>query len=140
MKKINIFITIVLLLLFSCKKPTSKVDILTTYDWVITGYTANPGIDYGSGTIITDLFSILDNCTKTSTYKYNTDGKRLTTNGCNSEAVTTDSWAFVNNETALDITTAFSRDTVEIIELTNERMILESKIEEQTYTITYEPN
>ena len=56
------------------KKALTKSELLCSAPWKATSLTIDPGIDYGNGVIVTDLFAQRETCEKDDLIKYNSNG------------------------------------------------------------------
>ncbi|MFY8108723.1 MAG: lipocalin family protein [Bacteroidia bacterium] len=126
MKKITLMLLAFgFLAVSSCKKEESssetktKTELLTAKAWKITAVSINPGITpIPGGPTITDLYAILETCSKDDTEKYNTGGTGVTDEGatkCNPSAPQTENftWSFLANETQLK----YDDDVFNIVQL-----------------------
>ena len=52
---------------------SSTTEMLCKSEWRFTALTVNPGIDFGDGTLVTDVFALLDACGTDDLTKYNTN-------------------------------------------------------------------
>ena len=98
-----------------CKKdeestPTpTKTDLLCGKTYKMTGMIVNPGIDTGSGSAVTDIWPLIEACSKDDEFTFKTSGKVTTDEGA-SKCVATDpqsydeDWKFVSNESVIEIT------------------------------------
>lgn len=63
-----------LVLLSGCKKeePVTRTSLLTSTAWRMTAMTASPGIDDGTGRLVTDQYAELAPCNKDNTMRFAT--------------------------------------------------------------------
>ncbi len=115
MKKIIIYVGIALGLigpffLTSCKKEEpikakTKTELLCASSWKIYEITVNPGVEV-AGTVVTDLFALLEPCLQDDTYRYNNNGTGLHDEGP-TKCIVSDpqstplTWTFNPSETQL---------------------------------------
>jgi len=122
--KITLATLVVGLIMVSCTKksnsptptptptPTeTKTQLLTGKNWKITAWTFNPGIDDGTGTLITDLYAYaMDNgeqCFLDNILNFNTNGNYTEYEGAtlcdpqDPQLYGTGTWSFQNSETTL---------------------------------------
>lgn len=135
MKKITLIIAaLALITISSCKKDeeTAKTntDHLTASPWKMTKMTINPGIDFGNGILVTDLYAFQEACSKDDTEKFNVGGTGVTDEGatkCDPTDPQTSSfkWAFASNESKL----IFDGDTFNIATLNASSLNLNSEID-----------
>jgi hypothetical protein len=141
MRKISLLLIAALtIIIMSCEKDeeASKKEMLAGKNWILTAETINPGIDFGGGVIITDLFSQYDQCFKDNLINFTSSGNYTFEEGptkCDSndpQVFDAGTWTLNSDETVLVITS--STDGVmnlTIQELTGSKLIV-------TYEETYD--
>ncbi|MCZ2355192.1 MAG: hypothetical protein LC115_00665 [Bacteroidia bacterium] len=100
----------------SCKKKedtpapsASKTELLCNKTYTMKALTANPGVNMGTGTPVTDLFSYIPACSKDDKITFKTTGKVTTDEGA-SKCTATDpqsydeDWKFTTNESIIELT------------------------------------
>lgn len=109
----------------SCKKdedPT-RTELLTNKPWKITAQVVNPGIDFGNGTVITNIYDLISDCDKDNTNKFNTDKTMLYDAGalkCSAnepQSVVSGTWSLNSDETIISITEDGDTFNATILEL-----------------------
>jgi hypothetical protein len=123
MKKITLIIAaLALITISSCKKEEeaakTNTDHLTTSPWKMSKMTINPGIDFGNGILVTDLYAFQEACSKDDTEKFNVGGTGVTNEGATKcdptdPQTTPFAWAFASSESKL----IFDGDTFNIATL-----------------------
>jgi hypothetical protein len=144
MKKILFLVSVLAIAVSGCKKDDdpSNTDKLTGKAWKVKSITVDPAISFG-GTLITDIFSQLDDCDKDNTSTFNADKTYLDDEGatkCNplDPQTTSGTWAFNSDETVLT-----QDNTISYTILQNDGNILKLKYSEEiggvnyTFTLTY---
>ena len=120
--KITLATLVVGLIMVSCTKksnsptsPTSptetKTQLLTGKNWKITALTFNPGLDIGTGTLITDFYAYSmangEACSLDNILNFNTNGNYTEYEGAtlcdpqDPQLYGTGTWSFQNSETTL---------------------------------------
>jgi hypothetical protein len=139
MRKINFLLIVSLFLAsLSCKKddePTKK-DLLCGKSWILISETVSPAINF-NGTLITDLFSQLEECTKDDIFIFNTNGTYTFEEGptkCDvndPQVWDSGTWVFNSDETILVLSSpTMGTMNSEIIELTSSKLTVS---QEMTY-------
>ena len=111
----SVLVLMMIVLMISCKKDDpSKTELLTGKNWITTGMTIDPPIDL-FGIQISDIYSLMDECSKDNYYRFETDGTWVVDDGatkCDSADVQTITgiWFFSSDET--EITCIVEGDTV----------------------------
>lgn len=115
MRKTNLLLIIALIFLtLSCKKDdeTTKKDLLSGKNWVVTALTITPGINIGGGVVISDLYAQTDDCTNDDISNFAASGNYTFEEGptkcdVNDPQVSdTGTWTFNSDETILVITSS----------------------------------
>ena len=136
-----LFIAAMTIMTLSCSKDeeATKKEMLTGKNWILTAETINPGIDFGGGIIITDLFSQYEECYKDNIANFTSSGNYTFEEGptkCDSndpQVFDSGSWTFNSDETILVITsTTEGVMNLTIQELTASKLIVTF---EQTYDL-----
>ena len=117
MKKTSLFIALALFLFASCNKKDkvmSKTDILTSGTWKITALVED---NDGNGSYETDVYALLQPCTKDDYYTFRSGGQLEMNEGpskCDPADPQTDNvnWQFTNNETKINIDGSAGRLTL----------------------------
>jgi hypothetical protein len=140
MKKTSLLLIAALTIIaLSCSKDesVSKKELLTGKNWILTAETVNPGIDFGGGIIITDLFSQYDVCYKDNISNFTTTGTYTFEEGptkCDSndpQVFDAGTWTFNSDETILVVTSTTNGVTnLTISELSASKLVVTY---EQTY-------
>lgn len=140
MKKISLLLIAVLTIItMSCEKDEdpSKKELLTGKNWILISETINPGLDFGGGIIITDIFSQYDQCYKDNLINFTTSGGYTFEEGatkCDSndpQVFDAGTWTFNSDETILVVTsTTDGVMNLTLQELTASKLIVTF---EQTY-------
>ena len=138
--------------ILSCKKDdnsspasTDRATLLKAggKSWKFTAATVSPGIDNGSGTLVTDFYSLIPACSKDDLIKfgdasvYTEDEGATKCNSSDAQSVT-GTWNLLESNTKIRTVTPSSTDTVTIVSLTSSELKGSSKFEQggTTYTIT----
>jgi hypothetical protein len=148
MQKLNLLLIASLFLVtFSCKKddaPPSKKDLLSGKNWVLVSQTVSPGINF-NGTLITDLYAQMDDCSKDDISKFNSNGTYTFEEGATKcdvndpQVFDSGTWVFNSDETILVLTSPSSGTVnAEIVELTSSKCVItqEETLDGIVYTIT----
>jgi hypothetical protein len=123
----------------SCSKDdaATKKEMLTGKNWILTAETINPGLDFGGGIIITDIYSQYDQCYKDNIANFTTSGNYTFEEGptkCDSndpQVFDAGTWTFNSDETILVVTsTTDGVMNLTIQELTASKLVVTF---EQTY-------
>lgn len=132
MKALNcLYFTVLVILLTglsSCNKDSlkSRKDLLTEGNWIIRGYTDNPGYDFdGDGDNDTNFFVLLDACDKDDFLNFYGDGSGASDQGSNKcdpfdPQRESFSWYFTDNDNRINI----DGDDWNITELTSSRFAI----------------
>jgi hypothetical protein len=146
MRKINLLLIVSLFLaILSCKKdeePTKK-DLLCGKNWILVAETISPALNY-NGTLITDLYSQLESCSKDDIGIFNTNGtytfeEGLTKCDVNDPQVwDSGTWVFNSDQTILVLTGDGGTLNATIVELSSSKFVTsqEMTIDDVKYTIT----
>ena len=79
--------------------------------WRVTAMTVNPGIDFGGG-IITDFYSLIPNCDRDNTIRFNANGSLTEDEGATKcdpaypQTTSTGSWSLNAAQTAITVVTS----------------------------------
>lgn len=137
----------------SCKKDdeddsNNVKDILTSGNWKITAMTVDPGVDFGGGFVINDLYSMMPAYTKDDFVTFQSDGKVIFDEGPTkyqpSDPQTTEgTWSLSSDNKTLTIKEPGEDDmVVTITEISSSTMKGNYVMEEdfgagtQTYTVS----
>ncbi len=108
----------------------TKTDLLCFSNWTKSAATISPGINLGGGSLVTNLFTLLDSCDLDDYYKFNADKTGKDDMGVN-KCDPTDpqsypfTWEFLANETKL----SFDGDTLDIATLNETTLITKLTID-----------
>ncbi len=135
MKKITLMAAaLALITISSCKKDEetkkTNTDHLTASPWKMTKMTVNPGIDFGNGILVTDLYAFAEACSKDDTEKFNVGGKGVSDEGATKcdpadPQTTPFNWAFTSGESKL----IFDTDTFNVATLNESTLNLTTEID-----------
>lgn len=146
MGKINLLLIVSLFLAtLSCKKdeePTKK-ELLCGKNWTLVAETVSPAINL-NGTLITDLYSQLEDCSKDDIGIFNTNGTYTFEEGptkCDvndPQVWDSGTWVFNSDQTILVLTGSDGTLNAKIVELTSSKLATsqEMTIDGIKYTIT----
>ncbi|MCF8364949.1 MAG: lipocalin family protein [Bacteroidales bacterium] len=152
-----LFTAFVLATSVSCKKdeddsPQTKTDQITGKNFVVTAMLISPAVEY-NGIEISDFYSIMPSCTKDDITIFNTNGTATFDEGatkCDAgdPQTTSGTWAFLENETRLSVTSDGETEVYNIVELSESKLKISFEIVEDfgngdetyTYTVTFTAN
>ena len=120
-KKISLATLVICLLLVSCSKkskdstptptPETKTQLLTGKNWKVTALTVNPGLDFGTGALITDYYAYAiangEACSLDNILNFNINGNYTVYEGAtlcdpaDPQLYDSGTWSFQNSETTL---------------------------------------
>ncbi len=147
MQKLNLLLIASLVLVtLSCKEDEdpSKKELLSGKNWVMVSQTVSPAINF-NGTLITDLFAQMDDCSKDDISKFNSNGTYTMEEGATKcdvndpQVFDSGTWVFNSDETILVLTSPINGTiNAEIIELTSSKCVIsqEETLDGIVYTIT----
>ncbi|MDX5346857.1 MAG: lipocalin family protein, partial [Hymenobacteraceae bacterium] len=123
----------------------TRSELLTAGSWKITAETINPAYDYdGDGTTETDLHALKDPCNQDDIIVFKADNTFSIEEGAtkcdptDDQIILSGTWAFVNNENAISLTTPFGTAETPITDLTESTLKIVDTFDENgvTYTTT----
>jgi hypothetical protein len=118
----------------------TKTELISASPWIVSAGTVSPGMPYGEGNLITDLFSMSEPCEKDDETIFKADGTGSSNEGaskCNPEdpqEYDTFTWTFNSEETEL----IQDGDTLSISALSETNMVVTTILIEDgtSYTVT----
>jgi hypothetical protein len=152
---ITLALATVLMFSSSCKKDDddpSNTDKLTGKNFVITAWTIDPPVDFGTGPF-SDLFAFLPACSKDDITIFNADGTMTMDEGATKcdpgdPQTISGTWMYVDNETKLSTTVDGETQVLDIVELSGNTLKVSFEetedfgagLETYTNTITFTAN
>ncbi len=132
----------------SCEKDKDNkpdnTELLTGKNWKLTAFTIDPAIDwFGNGTLVTNIYAQLPTCAKDDLATFNKNGTVNFDEGAtkcdpNDPQTTSGTWAFNTDKTIISVTTDGETESWKVLELKNDRLVIEYQEVEDgiTYTLT----
>lgn len=148
LKSALVALTLLSIVFTSCEKDKDNkpdnVGLLTGKNWKMTAFTIDPAIDwFGNGTQVTNIYAQLPACAKDDLAVFNKNGTVNFDEGAskcspNDPQTTSGTWAFNTDKTILSVTTEGETESWKILELKNDKMVIEYQEVEDgiTYTLT----
>ena len=152
MKKLILFLTIInIIALSSCKKDEvlSNTELLCRSPWILSASNFNPGIFFENYGLITDFYSVLQDCSKDDLWDFNENGNYTVEEGpqkcdpTDPSIIDYGTWAFNSDETIFIITSnIYFTSEYNILELTEQTLKVSSVLVDTldnvyTWTETY---
>jgi hypothetical protein len=118
----------------------TKTELLSASPWIMSAGTVSPGMPYGEGNLITDLFSMSEPCEKDDETIFKADGTGSQNEGATKcdpddpQEYDTFTWSFNSEETEIML----DGDTASIVTLSETNMVVTTILIEDgtSYTVT----